>query len=210
MTIDKDEFDPERWEAQKRLIEAMHRSYSRKGSEASDVERFVVDCMMSLKEGNIEAGYEAIYRLALEYVKPLYFTIDEVDVKENSYRRVFSSHPDEMLLTDDRPLPMGPWTQAVVHNKQALFTDKVIESGASIPDTLLILALGCDSAFYCPVVNPFFPADDDDVPGVLSYFGRSDTFNKSMADQVPKFMLQSHIILTMLPVVRELEIAQKE
>ncbi len=164
------------WESQKGLIEIMRSNYveSKKKGEATEFDRHHIEGLVALVEGEFDKAYLSLEMMVREILDPYAFAVLDIDEERGVYRRVYSSHPDELPVTDDRPLPAeGHWAETI-KRRQVMYTNSLSQVAAYIPDSAECLAMGCLCCGYMLIHGE---GEDREIFGMLALFAKTDFFN---------------------------------
>ncbi len=181
----KNDDDTRKWDATKNLLQAMHKSIIQKddGKGLSDFERSLVEGFGVLVGGDVDESYRKLEMMVREIMDPYVFAVMDVDEERGTYRYVYSSRPDEFPVSDDRPLPDGIWTEAVVERKQLMYTNSMTVMNVETPERAECLALGCQCYCSAPIAGGEM---DKELMGVLVLLGKRDLFSEKNVQALAK------------------------
>lgn len=189
--VDKSK-DARMWQAQKGLLQAMHKSLIQKeeGKNLNEFETNLVEGMGAIAEGKFEEAYRALEMMVREDMDPHVFAIADVDEKRGVYRRVYSSRPDEFPVTGDRPIPSGLWAESILKKRKLMVSNNLTAMAKEIPDSAEGLAMGCQSFSYMPIAGD---ETDSELLGVIILMAKKDFFHdknvRALADKNTHFWI---------------------
>lgn len=145
-----------------------------------------VRSLLAISRGDMYEACQRLDMIAKKKVKSRFFAVEEVDLEEGDFRRVYSNKPDELPVTDMRPIPREFFVETVVRqraliviNHMGKHVDEIIEN---FPDYVQVSPLGCDSCVYLPVCE----SDKHELLGILAFFDKKDYFDKKTVNKIIK------------------------
>ncbi len=175
--------DAEIWESRQEMVLSMYDTLMVQdgGRELDSLNTSMFKGMKAMMDGDFDEAHRVVELMVREFLDPYAFAISDIDEKRGVYRRVYSSHPVEMPLTGDMPMPTdGPWLETMVKQRSMIADNNLTGNAAYYPDSAEGLALGCQCICYLPIPgnNPLFKDDaDEGLLGVLVMLAKKEYFN---------------------------------
>lgn len=173
----KDDRDARSWRANKHMLEILHQSLieDEDASDLTDFQRDMVEGMGAIAKGDFEEAYRKLDRMVRDTIDPYVLAIATVDEERGEYCRIYSSRPDEFPVTDGMLVPDGPWSTAILENRQLMASNYLTAVAKHVPDGAEGLAMGCMGFCYMPI-SDF--KEDGELLGILVLFDKSGGFDE--------------------------------
>lgn len=184
-------------------IEAEYQKYKKLplGIHQSELEetRSKIACI----QGDMNEACRMIEETASKRIRSRYFAIEEVDLENGLFRRIHSSKPDELPVTDMRPIPDGGWARDVLLNRTLISDNDMRSSPEYYPDQDLISSLGCQSCVYYPICQ----SDMHVLLGILTFFDIEGFFSRRVVNRIKKMNEEALLSLGSVRIARDLGIS---
>lgn len=201
----KADIDAGIWARHRAHIEVVQK-YVTQGNNSENLTKYQLIELGGLKamvEGDFEESYRALERMVRHDMDPYVFAFLDVDEERGVYRRVYSSRPDELPVTDDMPLPdKGIWMDSVVVRRQVMYSNSLTRAASVIPDSAECLAMGCLCYGYVPIAPD---GANSKILGVLAIFGKTNFFSDKNMKTLASRRLHFLTYLDALRLARKFE-----
>lgn len=186
-------------------MQAMHKNIIEKkgGETVSGFERHMVEGMKATADGDFDEAHRRLEMMVREGLDPYVFAILDVDEERGVYRRIYSSRPDELPVTDDMPLPEGPWEEYIVKRRKLMYNSRLTVMPWA-PDIAEGLDIGCQYVSYMPVAGD---EEDEELLGVLVLLAKDDCSDSENVQFLVKMRTHIWMYMNALSLARKFGIS---
>lgn len=183
--------------------EAMYRKFQKNPRAFSKSEMEKMKRMLAITRGDMGEACLMLEEVAKKKIRSRYFAVEEVDLENGLYRRVHSSKPEDLPVTDMRPIPDGYWAESVILNRALISSNTMYESPEQFPEYDLISSLGCQSCVYFPVSE----SEEHELLGILTFFDVESFFSDRIIKRIVKMREDACTYLGSVRLARNIGVA---
>lgn len=160
------------WETRRDVLSNTLKALKNKSTPIEDVPLPEARQIIAIADGSFPVACQIIEEQVMDILRPRYFAVEKVDLTRGVWRRIHSSNPSKLPLTEDRPLPAGTWAEKLLGERKPVCASNIDNVEQQLPDNSLFRSLKCFS--YCFI--PISCAPESPHLEVLTVLGKRDFF----------------------------------